>query len=307
MIPEGVGSMASRSKAPAPGVSERKTPLPLGEGFGVRASCAAPHSLRAAHLALRDFARGSRAAAGIELAIGAVALITVAALIFDLYSRVDADTAGTRIAAVMADYVSRGPDAPGARLDGEALKALGKFLYERELGVPANLVYVISTMQRRGPAVKVRWFDDSIRFGAPTATAELASDCSRYVEPNGRRYTEKLPASFKRKMADGEILVLVEVCARLTREGSLTGRFVTGNIYRHHALPARTPEHGLRAPVYAHGRGSVAAEEVLAFHAAQGRAESGPRPPSATALVPRVVGVAAPSETTWLSLPTRRA
>ena len=60
--------------------------------------------------ALRAFARDTRASAGIELALGAVALLSVAALCFDLYARVEADTVSGRLAATLADYVSRGPD-----------------------------------------------------------------------------------------------------------------------------------------------------------------------------------------------------
>lgn len=34
---------------------------------------------------------------------------------------------------------------------------------------------------------------------------------------------------------------MVELCARLTRAGSLTGRFISSDIYRHHAVPERVP------------------------------------------------------------------
>ena len=39
-------------------------------------------------------------------------------------------------------------------------------------------------------------------------------------------------------MSAGEVLVIVEVCVRLTREGSLTSRF-GGDIYHVYALPSR--------------------------------------------------------------------
>ena len=77
-------------------------------------------------------------------------------------------------------------------------------------------------------------------------TGNLAGDCSRRVGAGG---TANLPADFT--MAAGEVLVVAEVCARLTREGSITGRFVAGDLYRLHALPARDREDPPAAPVYA--------------------------------------------------------
>ena len=49
-------------------------------------------------------------------------------------------------------------------------------------------------------------------------------------------------------MNPGEVLVIAEVCARLTREGSLTGRLIAGDIHRAHALPARDPNEPPAAP-----------------------------------------------------------
>ena len=49
-------------------------------------------------------------------------------------------------------------------------------------------------------------------------------------------------------MNPGEVLVIAEVCARLTREGSLTGRFVAGDAHRVHALPARDRKEPPAAP-----------------------------------------------------------
>ena len=50
-----------------------------------------------------------------------------------------------------------------------------------------------------------------------------------------------LPESFKSGMTPGEVVIVAEVCMRLQREGSLTGRFVAGDIYSSHAVPARDP------------------------------------------------------------------
>ena len=179
------------------------------------------------------FARDSRGAASIELAIGAVVLLAVSMLGFDLYSRVEADATGTRMAATMADYVSRETDP-----DGEQLTALGRFLYEQELGLPADLVYVISAIAKPpgdDPA-EVVWAD-SIPLGDEAATQALAGGCGRFGAEGG---PATLPDDFT--MADGEVIIAAEVCLRLRREGSLTGRLVAGDIYRLYVLPARGPE-----------------------------------------------------------------
>ena len=182
----------------------------------------------------------------IEIALGAVALIGVSAACFDLYSRVNADTAVSRMAATMADYVSR-DTAP----DGAELAALGAFLHEHELGVPADLAYVITALRQPAgnplPAVEVLWSDNSIRIGDATTTAALAAGCTRRVtEDDQANLHAALPATFA--MAAGEALVIAEACARLTREGSLTGRFVAGDIYRIHAVPVRDPSNPPSAP-----------------------------------------------------------
>ena len=207
---------------------------------------AEPYMLRAPFAALISFVRDRRGSASIELAFGAVALIGVSAVCFDLYSRVSADTAVSRMAATMADYVSR-DTAP----DGAELTALGAFLHERELGVPADVVYVITALRQPAgnplPAVAVLWSDDSIRVGDATTTAALAGGCARRVtEDDQANLHAALPATFT--MAAGEVLVIAEACARLTREGSLTGRFVAGDIYRLHAVPVRDPSNPPSAP-----------------------------------------------------------
>ena len=215
--------------------------------------------------ALRAFARDTRAAAGLELALGcALALLPVAYACFDLYSRVEADTIGARLAVTMADYVSRGPDMADGKLDGDALKALGKFLHEHELNAPADLVFVITVLRKpsgTSKPVKVLWSDDTIRFGDETVTAELAGQCPQYVEKSGGKNTAKDRADFK--MAAGEALVIVEVCARLTREGSLTGRFVTGDVYRLHILPLRTPKEDVPSPSYTTAAAVIPAATVV--------------------------------------------
>ena len=203
--------------------------------------------------ALRAFARDRDASAGIELALGAAVLLGVAALCFDLYARVEADTTAARLAATVADYVSRGPDTDGGTLDGAALQSLGAFLHTRTLGARADLVFVVSALKQPpgtpAPAVKVLWSDDKLRFGDETVTAALAGACARLVGVNAGVAAAKLPADFA--MAAGEVVVVVEACARLAGAGALTGRFVAGDVYRHHVLPVRAPEKAFPAPKHA--------------------------------------------------------
>ena len=182
---------------------------------------------------VRAFVRGSRGAAAIGLALGVSALITVSLLGFDLYSRIEAGANAGRMAAVMAEYVSR-EDAP----DGAQLDALAQYLHERDLGAPADVVYVISVL--REPAgtdpATVSWVD-TIASGETTATGAIAGSCGEFGAEGG---AASLPAGFA--MADREVAVIVEVCARLRREGSFTGRFITGDVYRLSALPAHDPD-----------------------------------------------------------------
>ena len=211
--------------------------------------------------ALRAFARHTRASAGIELAIGAAVLLAIATLCFDLYTRVKADTAAGRLAVTMADYVSRGPDAGTDTLDGGALEALGTFLRAHALGAPADLVFVVTALRQPAgapaPAVEVLWSDDALRFGNENVTEELARDCARFVVESNEQTTAELPDGFA--MTAGEVVVVVELCARLTR--SFTGRIIAGDVYRHHVLPVRDPERAPPAPVHAHrgGGGEVMA------------------------------------------------
>ena len=206
---------------------------------------------------VRSFAREARGGAAIELALGAVVLVLVSGMCFDLYSRIKADAAGARLAAVMADYVSRDTEP-----EGDGLRALGAFLYENDLRVPANLVYAITAF-RRPPGdpsepVEVLWSDTTIRFGDDAVTQLLAGDCARYVASDG---SAGLPAGFH--LEAGAVLIVVEVCARLTREGSLTGRFFSGRIYRLHAVPAREPATPPTRPTYTQEAGSLSPQSTV--------------------------------------------
>ena len=241
---------------------------PLGRrARGLRTATPRP-ALAVAAPALRRlhaFARDVRGGAAIELALGALVFVSTTVLCVDLYSRIKADTAVARIAVIMADYVSRDTDP-----DGDEMESLGDYLRKHELAVPADLVYVVSAFHQPAgdprPAVVVLWSDDSIRFGDATVTAALATECARYVDDGA---VADLPADFA--MADDEVLIVAEVCARLTGRGFLTAAILAGDIYRLHALPARDPERQPAEPVYAmreRGGVTVAAIGVTAGTAA---------------------------------------
>ena len=204
------------------------------------------------------FFREVRGGAAIELAFGAGVVVFIAALCFDLYARVRADTVSARMAATIADYVSR-ETAP----DGDELDALAGILSAYELRTPADVVYVVTAIHQPAgsprPRVETLWTDDSIRIGESTATTELADACTRYRRPSGRIAP---PDDFAAEMASGEVLVVTEVCARLTREGSITGRLVTGDIYRLHATPVRDPTKPPAAPAYDE-RGNIGGHAFL--------------------------------------------
>ena len=193
----------------------------------------------------RAFVRDARGGASLELGLGVVVLSGIALLCFDLYARVTAETSSMRVAATMADYVSRDTET-----QGPDLVALGEFLHAHELDVPADLVYVISALRRHSdtdaePPVEVLWSSADIRIGDDLE--ELAENCSRYVDAAG---SAALPGTFVAGMQAGEVMVVTEVCARLRREGSLTGRFIGGVIYKAHALPARDSDAPPSPPVF---------------------------------------------------------
>ena len=106
------------------------------------------------------------------------------------------------------------------------MKALGEFLNEHELGVPADLVYVVTAIHQPPgsplPAVQVLWKHDEIQLGNDCGHRRRSpTDCARHVDTGN---VAKLPAGFD--MLENEVVIISEVCARLTVQGSLTGTFV---------------------------------------------------------------------------------
>ena len=113
--------------------------------------------------AVRACVRRTDGGATLEFALGVVALLGVASVTFDLYTRIETDSAGARMAAAMADYVSR-ETAP----DGDQMVALGTFLRDRETGDRVDLVYAVTSIRQQAgdplPPPAVDWVD-TIRLG----------------------------------------------------------------------------------------------------------------------------------------------
>lgn len=178
-------------------------------------------------------------------------LVSAAALSFDLYSRITADTAAARMAVTMAEYVSH-DTAP----DGSQMQKLGEFLVDHELDSRAHVAFVVTAVHQPSgsplPPVRKLWSEDQqLRFGDGTETEELARDCARHIGDGG---VPSLPAGFE-PMLEDEVVIIVEVCARLTGAGFVTQEFVAGDIYRLHALPFRDPSQQPAAPAFATRRG----------------------------------------------------
>ena len=241
--PAWVPSASSVSPAPSrAGVIFLPGTLP---GNPFRAGRARPDSLaglsaRSWSLAapFRRLAREQRASAGIELALWtAFVLLPVALLAFDVISLARASTAGARVAATMADYVSR-ESAP----DGDEMDELGAFLHEREFRNPSALVYVISAVRKQAgsnsyPSI---WTDSNtdnnfiIRSGDSETTTDLLARC----QTQGTWHTALSGDDAVITLQDNDAVIVVEVCVKMLREGRLTQEF-SGILYRIHAMPVR--------------------------------------------------------------------
>ena len=180
----------------------------------------------------------TRASAGIELAISTFLLLGIAALALDVYSMTRAHAAGARVAAIMADYVSR-DSAP----NGDEMAALGEFLHKRELRSPPGLVYVISAVHEpagddpadEGDDIKELWSRYEIRIGDSETTTDLVGHCTQRAK-NGW-HAALIGDDANLTLEDDDVLIVVDVCAELDM---LTSRF-TGILYRVHVLPTRIP------------------------------------------------------------------
>lgn len=195
----------------------------------------APRGTGAAGAALR-FAHDPRGSAGLELAIGAVVVLGLAATCFAVYSRIEATTSAPRIAVAMAEYVSR-----EAAPDGDQLDALARFLRDHELGTGyAALIVTTAVHKKAGKAAGVRWID-RIALGDETATDELKKICKGKSAGKGRRKGKRAALGEHFAMDDGETVFVVEVCARGGPAPSLPASWVA-DLYYHYLLPTRHPD-----------------------------------------------------------------
>ena len=129
--------------------------------------------------------------------------------------------------------------------------------------------------------MEVLWSDDTIRIGPATVTEQLAGTCTRYVAEGG---SANLPDAYASAMARGEVLIVAEVCARLARQGSLSGRFIAGDIYRYHALPARDRQQAPVSPSYTQ---RVDPDTTAFLNERWGAATPPPLAPASAFVVPR--------------------
>ena len=259
------------------------SPAPLSRGGGIflpgtlpgkpfRAGRARPDSLagqgvrgRILLAPFRRLAREQRASAGIEFALWTVlVLLPVAFLAFDVISLARASTAGARVAATMADYVSRESEP-----DGDEMDELGAFLHEREFRNPSALVYVISAVRKSAgdnsyPDV---WPDDNfiIRSGDSETTTDLLARC----QTQGTWRTALSGDDAVITLQDNDVVIVVEVCVKMLREGMLTEKF-SGNLYRIHAVPARGSGGAPAAPT----RSSTSEEAAIPFRVNTGAVAS---------------------------------
>ena len=183
---------------------------------------------------VRGFVRGRRGSAGVELAFGTLAVILIAVAALDVHSAIRIASAADRVAATVADYVSRETNDRY----GNRLTALGQFLHERELGSSIDAVYVVSTIEKPvdGDA-RVAWSDDSIRFGNPDATSRLAGWCATQADRRWKAMLTGPDATLR--LGDRMVAVVTDVCASLNAMGMFTSIFFVGDTYRTHVLPAR--------------------------------------------------------------------
>ena len=175
-------------------------------------------------------------------------MLPIAALALDIYSMTRAHAAGARVAATMADYVSR-ESAP----NGDEMEALGEFLHKRELRSPPGLVYVISAVHE--PAgddpddedddIEELWSPYEIPIGDPETTTDLLEHCKQRAK-NGW-HAALIGGDASLTLEDDEVLIVVEICVELDM---VTSRF-TDIPYRVHVLPTRVqglPEKPVHSP-----------------------------------------------------------
>ena len=90
--------------------------------------------------------------------------------------------------------------------------------------------------------MSVVWSDGSFQSG--DGAANISQTCPRVANQDR---TVTLPAAVTDKIRQGGAAVVSEACAKLRREGSVTGQFLE-QIYRLHVVPARVPAELLQAP-----------------------------------------------------------
>ena len=170
--------------------------------------------------------------AAIEAAVSVAALVLLATLSYDLNARIANLAASARIAATMAHFLSH-EAAPQL----SELQQLAASVGEHEARAPADAAIILSAMEQEPGKTEptVLWNERRVYIGDAARAQALANECYGMVTNNG---AANLQASFM-PMPDGEVIVISEICMKLTREGSLTGRLVGDKIYRVATLAMR--------------------------------------------------------------------
>ena len=174
------------------------------------------------NLRVKGFAAGEGGASAVELGIGVAVVVATFAMVLDLYVRFQADGSVGRAATVMAEYAAVDP-AP----ELSEMQALTEVLNGEVIGVPNDLAIVVSLI-RKGAASDppdVIWSDGS--FQAGDQAGDVAQDCARVADGDT---AAALPVG---------LVVVAEACAKLKREGSLSGQFLS-EIYRLYVVPCAT-------------------------------------------------------------------
>ncbi len=167
-----------------------------------------------------DFIRNERGAAALESALGAVALITVSVLAFELYVRATAPPVGLNTAVTVAEYVSLEAQPAATQIE-----ALAKFLH-REFFPQAATVFVVTAVEGQTAPQKPTMLWNKVIAVGPNAAADTGlASCSQVA---GENNTATPPEALK--LEDDEIVIVAEVCVKQADE---VARY-------HHILPTRS-------------------------------------------------------------------
>ena len=188
---------------------------------------------------LKNYLRNRRGAASIEAALGTVVMVAASLLALDLYRLASAQTTTAHIAVSLADTVSRA-EPPGLterqlrRKMSSFVWTLSDLLHEEQFPTANARFAVAAVYKDPGPpaALTVLWSSPVV---LPSITSPLTS-CAPANQTNEIQLETSpvtLPTAFTNAMADGEIVIVAEVCV----ERTITA--FPGPAYAHYIVPSR--------------------------------------------------------------------